>query len=279
MATTSIPLHELVGDNTPVVVIDLMAGLIGAALARSVNVLHPAEVVIGRGARVNLMLHRDLPPHPLTSAPELRKTGSSAATLVYAVGALGALATLGQVSPAPNDDPSHALWLRDVCNRLGKKWGEGAGGAQGLDLIRRCLDRDPSVRPTPQALLDEVRAMGFPSEHGLVSRTGFAPPSLEDLLPYDVPLRSQGKQGPQWPPVLSVVPTAPQGPVERPRVQVRPPRPSSRKRGRRPDVRWAAVGIGMVLAVLLLAVGARIVWSGDPPTSAVTAPLTAPPAE
>ena len=65
MPATSIPLHELIGDNSAAVVLDLMAGLITAALGRRVETLHPAEVVIGQEARVNLMLHRDLPPHPL----------------------------------------------------------------------------------------------------------------------------------------------------------------------------------------------------------------------
>jgi hypothetical protein len=222
-----------------------------------VLVLHPAEVVIGRGARVNLLLHRDLPPHPLTSAPELRRTGVSRETLTWAVGALGALATLGTFSPPPNDEPSHALWLRDIRVRLAKKWGEASGAAQGIELVARCLSRDPDERPSPQGLIDEIRAMGFPSENGLVSRTGFAPPSLEGQLPADVPMGAQGPQAsPQWPPVLSIVPRAPDG-SSRPRVQMRPPRVTKKKQGRRPDVRWVGVGIGMVVAVLLVAAGAR----------------------
>lgn len=262
MATTSIPLHELVGDNSPTVIIDLMSGLASAALARSVLVLHPAEVVIGRGARVNLLLHRDLPPHPLTTAPELRRTAGTPATLTWAVGALGVLATLGSFSPPPNDDPSYALWLRDIRSRLAKKWGETSGAEQGIALVARCLDRDPAARPSPQALIDEIRAMGFPSEHGLVSRTGYAPPSLEGHLPADVPMGSQGMQIPsQWPPVLSVAPRAPAGTANRPQVKVRPPRTPARKKvGRGPDVRWAAIGIGMLVAVVILGVGARI-WS------------------
>lgn len=267
MATTSIPLHELVGDNGPALVLDLIAGLVSAALAKNVAVLHPAEVAIGRGARVNLQLHRDLPPHPLTSAPELRSVGSSPATLVYAAGALGAMAALGQVSPAPNDEAQHAQWLRDLARRLASRWDAGAGTEEAIALVIGCLERDPTARPSPHGLLELIRDVGFPSEQGLVSRTGYAPPSLEGMLPVEVALRSQGVQ---WPPVLSVVPELPRGALERPRVKIRPPRNTSRKRRARAEMRWAAFGAGVVIAILVLGTFAR--WAmPDAPTEEPTA--------
>ncbi|MEQ1508133.1 MAG: hypothetical protein ABMB14_38240, partial [Myxococcota bacterium] len=147
MPPTSLPFQDLLGDSTPAVVTDLMSGLINAALAASADTIHPLEVVLGSGARVNVVPRPGLLPHPFTSAPELSASGPSPATMVYAVGMLGAMAATRDLPSPPRDPRAHAGWLHDLSGKLRQRWGDDPGSHAAIHLLLRCLAFDPAQRP------------------------------------------------------------------------------------------------------------------------------------
>ena len=179
MPPTSLPFQELMGDSSPAVVTELVSGLINAAQAASTDTIHPLEVVIGRGARVNVVPRAGLAPHALTSAQELASSGPSPATMVYAVGMLGAMAALRDLSAPPREPRAYEQWLGNLARTLEQRWAEALGARAAIQLLVRCLAFDPGQRPSPQKVLAEARSAGLSSEEGLVTLTGYAAPAIE----------------------------------------------------------------------------------------------------
>lgn len=282
MAATSLPFHDVLGDNSPAVVVDLLAGLIGAALAVGADTIHPIEVVIGTGARVNLTQKRGIAPHPVTSAPELARAGASEATLVYAVGALGAMAALRDLPAAPRTEREHTAWVHTQCARLRSTWGEALGAEAAIRLIARCLAYEPAERPTAEDVAAMARSAGLSSEDGLVTRTGYAPPTLSDT---PAPSRSRRQESQEAAPLVltpggpnrpdpkaaraSRAGLAPDGPSWGWTQPARPP-PPTRSRWL---LGWLALALaGGASAGLTFVVGAWLVYAArnaHPPTAVV----------
>ena len=179
MVRTSLPFQELLGDNRPVVVLDLMSGTMNAALAMNIDTFHPNEIVVGRGARVNIYVNPGLKPHALTTAPEIGRTGATEATLVFAVGALGTIAAKLKVRPPPRSPEAHRVWQQDIRTALGGEWAEEDEGERAAALIVDCLARDPADRPTARKVLHTIRTLDLPWDQGLVKHTGHAAPTLD----------------------------------------------------------------------------------------------------
>jgi hypothetical protein len=219
MVGTSVPLHELVGETPPAVILDLVSGLVTAALASGLDHFHPAQVRLGTGARVALAKWGDAPPHPVTSAPELSRTGPGEATLVYAAATSAVLAALPRLQPPPPDRDGHVAWVHDVEAKLRAHWTGQAGGDRTAMILAGCLVWDRAQRPGVRRLLEDLRSLALPAEEGLVRFTGACLPCMPGELPDRTP-------APAPPLSLDLTPTYGR-PTPKPRPMVAPNRTPS----------------------------------------------------
>ncbi|MEZ4238002.1 MAG: FtsX-like permease family protein [Myxococcota bacterium] len=172
----------------PPVILDLVTGVLTAALAAGIDTVHPVQIRLGTGARVALGPSTGMPPHPVTSAPELEHRGPTEATLVYAAAAVGVLAARPETRGPPPDRDGHILWVHEVEAGLRARWATHPSGDRVAMILAGCLTWDRAQRPGARRLLEDVRALQLPPDEGLVRFTGAAPPCIPGELPDRTPL-------------------------------------------------------------------------------------------
>lgn len=170
-ATEALPLQNLLDDTGPSAVLSLVGALAEAAMSSHVDIIHPADVVLAIGGRPGLQVAHDREPGE-TWAPEAERSGPTPGTLSFSLAMIGVIAALGSAEPAPEEDEEHEAWLRQLTSRLEIRWSGQPGASRAIELLARCLSRDPFARPRPHQLIEEL---------GDPSRLPPAPPLLSEI--------------------------------------------------------------------------------------------------